>query len=198
MNRKIIFTRFWLLCIACLAAACYWPDATIGLMPIAYFTGQAGCFCCPADCTGCESGTANGQLQIDLDSIANHGCTNCTLYNATWVVTRDTSFPNCTWTYDDSSIQVCGTNPPLPPGLRIIAYFTGTGPYVLNVEPLRLGGSFPFSYGASEIFRKSYSPASDCSAFSSESIPHIAHTGTGFGGVSPDCSGSPTCAVSSI
>jgi len=196
VNGKVHLVRFWLFCLTVLGAMLVVPDAA-WLLPIAYFTGQAGCFCCDS-CDGCQTGTASGDLQIELDNITNHGCSACIEYNATWIVAPDATAAFCTWIYEDTSIQVCGTNPPIGPGLRVIAFFSGSGPFLLNVLAQRNTGTFPQVYGSSEQFQESYDPAPDCSAFSSESIAHTAHAGTGFGGTSPDCAGTPTCLVTSL
>src|SRR5262245_41742326 len=94
MNRKVQIVRFTLLCFAAMLAAWWWPELWLGFIPIAFFPGESGCFCCVGECTGCQSGTDTHQQQVVLPStIINSGCSNCAAYRGTWVL--DPSGTDC-------------------------------------------------------------------------------------------------------
>jgi hypothetical protein len=183
--------RFYLLCLAALVLACAWPEWAVFLPPLLFFPGQSGCFCCAADCQGCVSGTASGQLQIDIDSINNNSCGNCTAYNGTWVASRVSHATACLWEYEDTTIDICGASS--LDGMKVSASTSGVGTITLFVAASRPGTLVPILYSDSETFANTYGSNRDCSAFSAEAVAHLAHGGPG-----PDCSGTPTCEVTSL
>lgn len=101
MNRKVQIVRWWLLAIAAVAWAILCHDPTLAIVPVAFFAGQAACFCCAgtSDCpTLCTSSPSS--ITIVIDGMANDNCSNCGDYNSTVVINHSINcsglrgFPN--------------------------------------------------------------------------------------------------------
>lgn len=88
MTRKVQLVRFWLLAIAAVLFAWLYRDPTLAIVPIAFFTGQAGCFCCPtSDCpTLCAAGP--DAVTVVVAGFANGTCASCADYNGTYIISE--------------------------------------------------------------------------------------------------------------
>lgn len=133
---KVLVVRFWLLAVLVLAWACWClylshtrPDFLLwGLIPIGYFTGQANCFCCaPApECSRC-SGTVPAEYQVDVAGATNAGCSDCTLFNGTFVVEYTAELSGtCRWEFDLSP-SICGANAVSVSHFAFFGAFTSVG-----------------------------------------------------------------------
>lgn len=101
MTRKVQIVRFWLVCIAALACLCLIRDPAFALIPVLFFPGQAGCFCCAgaADCIACTVGTTHLTYEVVISGVADGSCGDCESLNATYVVSQDVPISNCHFAY---------------------------------------------------------------------------------------------------
>lgn len=101
VNRKVQIVRFWLLAIFAVAWAVLCRDPMWAIAPVAFFTGQAGCFCCAgAACSACTSTPTQMEMVIiNLTTGTGPGeCANCAALNGTYVLTQTVSAP-CVYEY---------------------------------------------------------------------------------------------------
>lgn len=112
MDRRVAIVRFWLLCLAAVAVAVAWPESMM-IWPVAFFTGQAGCFCCPTACSACTAGTAltPAQYQVEVSGMANDNCTDCAALDGTYIVDYfGMSGGDCFWSANISGASCDMTN----------------------------------------------------------------------------------------
>lgn len=98
MNRKVQFVRFVLVCLAAALLGFWWPECWIFL---AFFPGQAGCFCCAgATCARCQTDTTHVEYSLTMAGVLDGSCgPDCSFFNDTFVVSFDFGTGNCRWTY---------------------------------------------------------------------------------------------------
>lgn len=178
--------RIVLLIVAAIIAWLVMPDPCWGMLPVLYFTGQSGCFCCtvPA-CGNCQSGTTSASYEITIAGIVDDTCGDCESANATFVVAQTAS--PCIWSYlldpdicayTQVTMQV-GVD--LVSGVFIDVWISNTYPY-----------TFPFPTEAVQWRQDGISGAPIDCQLSSFSVSLEGPVGT-------DCDGSAaTCEVSAV
>lgn len=185
MNRKVQIVRFWLLATFAVAWAILYHDPTLAIVPVAFFTGQASCFCCTG-CTNCTGDQPN-QFQLDIAGVTNGVCNNCTVYNGTWVLTRTTTLcqgtdvPStfCYWAYSQSSnycpnLGAAGT-------ICLATYFDSTN----------LWAALYTGTSSGVIFSWNEAGTYDCDSFSAYNVPNMTNGGVG-------CAGAATAAITAL
>lgn len=86
MTRKVQIVRFWLFVALALTWMLLASDPSFGLIPVLFFPGQAGCFCCAgSDCPSLCTVSLD-QVTIVLAGVANGTCSNCTGFNGTYAI----------------------------------------------------------------------------------------------------------------
>ena len=110
MTRKVQIVRFWLFVALALAWMLLASDPSFALIPVLFFPGQAGCFCCAASvasCNCCDVGTTQLEYEVTITGISDLStCSECATINDTFIVTQDPG-SSCTWRYTFSP-ELCG------------------------------------------------------------------------------------------
>lgn len=89
--------RFWLACLAVLAAFWLCPPHAIELGAILFFFPN--CVCCgEIACVCCNAGTPHLDYQIVVAGVVNDACADCDQANDTFVVTQAAP-DSCNWIY---------------------------------------------------------------------------------------------------
>lgn len=82
----------WNLAIVRSGVLTVWQDLLItlffamGCAPLAFFSGQAGCFCCPATHCGGACLARPTEVTVTITGVVNNNCTNCSYFDATWIL----------------------------------------------------------------------------------------------------------------
>lgn|GEM_PF-4430338 len=86
MAHRVRAVRFCLLMFAALAGMLYLPEMAFAIVPVAFFPGQAGCFCCASNpCPGVCSSFPQS-LTITFSGFVDGNCSICENYDGTYVV----------------------------------------------------------------------------------------------------------------
>lgn len=176
MERKVRTIRLWLLTVLVVALGCWEPAAWFGV-PLFFFPN---CACCGITCVGCP-GTAPEQLQVDIASATNAGCTGCTNFNASHILDYEAGGTvcglggyGCAWEFSDAAVFICPT----------LSMCVGAGINAstkLEVNASRSGG-FEYKWLTA-------SAVANCS-FSGTNVP--------LSSVFGNCGGTPTCTVTAL
>lgn len=159
--------------------------------PLAYLFSLC---CCGVTCDVCQNAIPE-QFQIDISGMLDGGtCTNCSVFDGTWVVTHETALAacgaaaqECIWRSGQASPH---SNCSAGCGIMVYMVVIGSGPvtYALRVLAqtctIQLGGC---TVASASTFEKSDSSRLDCDNFSSESFPFVANLGGGCDGSSATC-----------
>lgn len=183
--RKVQILRWWLLAVFCLAAAVLFRDACWGLLPIAFFTGQAGCFCCIDDCTNCTAGTRSDSMQVVISGVTDDSCGDCEQLNDTFVCTYTgvggSPLFACTWEYIFDP-DICTytqmwifLGSEFPVGLTFYVAVADTNPITTSETE-------------SIVFKNTVGGTSVNCQFSSYSVAYNSRTGNDCVGASATCS----------
>lgn len=164
---KVHIVRFWVLAIFAVAWAVLCYDPTFAILPLAFFTGQANCFCCSGTCSVCSTGTTPAEISVTLSGITNGSCSDCTTLNDTFVVVRG-SGTSCLWSYDiDPDICTDYKNVTVFLFGTTITVSTGTDGLFEHIDYYSDVGSAPFDCGFSAYDVPYLSGAVRCSGASS-------------------------------
>lgn len=96
--RKVQIVRWWLLAILAVALGFIWPECWIFL---AFFPGQASCFCCagPSLCVECNPSSSTPlEFLLEFSGIVDDDCGDCEQCNDSFVVRQTVA--SCIWEYE--------------------------------------------------------------------------------------------------
>jgi hypothetical protein len=138
--------------------------------------GYGFCCCGGLDCSACNGGTTHSSYQIDIAIVTNGSCSNCSVYNGTFILAQNPSGV-CTFFYNFPSLH-CGTT---NDGFRLT--FTNFGPLVEIVLDGVATGFLRWTNFQSHPY--------DCGAYSATSIAFLSSAGV--------CNGaSATCLLTAL
>ena len=98
MHPLVPIIRWWLLQLAAIMTALWWPEAGLVLFGGNCFGWWTGDGCCGSSfsCLVCTGATAShATIQADMSGVGSGTCGNCTGYNQSYLLSNEGSSPTC-------------------------------------------------------------------------------------------------------